>query len=52
MSPPLTAQEAARLYSTTVRYIYKLASLHNWRRIRIDGRAHYNSEDVDAVLGK
>ena len=49
---PMTAEEVARIYRTTVGYVHKRASLDKWRRIRINGRTHYNIDDVDRSLGK
>jgi len=49
---PITPADAARLYGTTVGYVYKLASLHRWRRIRDGRRIYYDLSEVDAILGK
>lgn len=48
----ITAQEAAKLYRTSISYVYKLASLHQWRRIRHERTVLYNVQDVDRSLGK
>lgn len=48
----ITATEAAKLYQTTVSYVYKLASLHYWRRTKRGRSVLYNVEDVDRSLGK
>lgn len=53
MRPVLvTAEDAARLYRTTVRYVYKLASLNDWRRAKNGRQVSYYLEDVDASLGR
>lgn len=49
---PLTAADVAKLYSTTISYVYKLASQHKWRRIRHNKNTYYHAEDVDKTLGK
>lgn len=49
---PITPQEAARIYGTTVAYIYKLATLNRWRKIKDGRRVLYNLSDIDAALGK
>lgn len=52
MTPVLvTAEDAARLYGTTIRYVYKMASLKCWRRTKRGRVVHYDLEDVDATLG-
>ncbi len=48
----VTPQQAAAAYKTTVAYIYKMASLHHWRKIRHEGRVHYHWDDVGETLGK
>lgn len=48
----VTPQEAAKAYGTTVRYIYKMASLHGWRKIRLGRTVHYHWDDVGNSLGK
>lgn len=53
MKPILvSAEDAASLYRTTVRYVYKLASLNNWRRAKNGREVRYYLEDVDASLGR
>lgn len=47
-----TPQEAAKAYGTTVGYIYKLASLNHWRKVRFVGRVHYHWDDVNETLSK
>ena len=49
---PITPADAARLYGTTVGYVYKLARRHHWRRIHRHGRVYYHPDDVDCVLGQ
>lgn len=48
----ITAREAARVYGTTIGYVYKLASLRKWRKVRHNGETYYKLEDVDLTLGK
>lgn len=48
----LSAQDVAHIYRTTISYVHKLASLHQWRRIRHNGNTYYHPEDVDKSLGK
>ena len=48
----MTGHDVARIYGTTISYVYKLASLHKWRRLRHNGRTYYKTEDVDKTLGK
>lgn len=48
----ITAQEAAGLFHTSVSYVYKLASLHKWRRVRHSGRIYYDLLEVAERLGK
>lgn len=55
MSDPdklVTAEQAAAAYKTTVGYIYKLASIHHWRRIRDGKTMYYHWDDVGKCLGK
>lgn len=47
----VTAEDVARLYGTTIRYVYKKASLDDWRRTRKGRQVHYYLEDVDATFG-
>lgn len=47
-----TPEQAAKAYGTTVTYIYKLASLHKWRKLKHVGRVFYHWDDVDKALGK
>lgn len=48
----MTAAEVARAYKTTLGYVYKVASLRKWRRLRHNGRTYYNADDVGKTLGK
>lgn len=47
-----TPQEVATAYGTTVRYVYKMASLYQWRKVRFGGRVHYHWDDAGKTLGK
>lgn len=47
-----TPQEVAAAYQTTVGYVYKMASLHNWRKVSLGGRVHYHWDDAGKTLGK
>lgn len=47
-----TVGEVAKLYRCRPGYVYRLAYLHRWRRIRHDGRVYYDLDDVDAALGR
>lgn len=49
---PLTAADIARLYKTTIGYVYKLAHHHKWRRITHQGRTYYHLDDADKTLGR
>ena len=46
-----TAHEIAHNYRRRLSYVYRLASLHGWRRIRHEGRVYYDLADVDRDLG-
>lgn len=46
-----TPEQAAKAYKTSVGYIYKMASLHKWRRLRHDGQVYYHWDDVSKTLG-
>ena len=48
----INARDVAKLYGTTISYVYKLASLRKWRRIRHNGETFYKLVDVDDALGK
>jgi ABC-type Mn2+/Zn2+ transport system permease subunit len=48
----ITPAEAARDYQRRLSYIYKLATVHGWRRLTYAGRVYYHLADVDAVLGR
>lgn len=47
-----TAQEIARTYKTTVAYVYKVASLNHWRKVRDGTRVYYHWDDAGNSLGK
>jgi hypothetical protein len=46
-----TPQDVARVYGKSVGYVYKLASVHRWARLKHDGRVFYRWSDADRVLG-
>jgi hypothetical protein len=48
----INARDVAKVYGTTISYVYKLASLRKWRRLRHNGETYYHIEDVDKTLGK
>jgi hypothetical protein len=48
----ITPADAARDYQRRLSYIYKLATIHGWKRLRYGGRVYYDLTDVDAVLGR
>lgn len=48
----ITADDAAKLYRTTIGYIYKLARRDDWRRIHHERRVYYRLDDVDSSLGR
>lgn len=48
----VTPEQAAQAYDTSVGYIYKMASLHQWRKVRHVGRVYYHWDDVGKTLGK
>jgi len=47
-----TPQQVATAYKMSLAYIYKMASLNQWRRVRYGGRVHYHWDDVGESLGK
>jgi hypothetical protein len=48
----LTVAEIARLYQVRPSYVYWLASMHKWRRLKHEGRVYYDLDDVDRALGR
>jgi predicted DNA-binding transcriptional regulator AlpA len=47
-----TVEDVMELYGVSKGYVYKLASIHQWRRRkRFGGVVEYYWLDVDAVLG-
>lgn len=48
----ISAVDAAKLYRTTIGYIYKLARRDRWRRIHHQRRVYYHLDDVDSSLGQ
>lgn len=48
----LTPREVARTYHVKVSYVYRLAYLHGWRRIKLGKDVYYDLTQVDAALGK
>lgn len=46
----LTAGEVAHLMRWSERYVYKLASLHGWRRVREGRTVRYHWHDVSASV--
>lgn len=48
----VTPQEAAQLFGATLSYVYRLASLYQWRRIKLGNRVYYDLADIDLILGK
>jgi SH3-like domain-containing protein len=48
---PATVEQVAWLYRKRRSYIYRLAYIHQWRRIRHQGRVYYDLNDVDRDLG-
>lgn len=48
----ITPAEAADLFGTSVGYIYKLASLNGWVRVRHSGKIHYDLLQVAERLSK
>lgn len=51
MSSVATPQEIAQAYGRRVGYVYKLASVQRWPRIKFDGRVYYSWADADRTLG-
>lgn len=47
-----TPADAAAAYKTTVAYIYKMASLKRWRKVKHEGRIYYHWDDIGRDLGK
>jgi predicted cupin superfamily sugar epimerase len=47
-----TPEQVARAYSTTIRYVYKIASRDGWRKIRVGRNVHYHWDDAGKSLGK
>lgn len=52
VAPPLTATEAAKVYCTTIGYVYKIARRDKWRRVWHHGRLYYHGTDVERSLGQ
>ena len=48
----LSVAEIAANYRVQPSYVYRLAYLHHWRRIRLDGRVYYDIADADRHLGR
>jgi hypothetical protein len=46
----MTVKDVARIYKTSVSNVYRLASLHQWRRYRLDGRIRYHADDVEHTM--
>lgn len=47
-----TAEQVAKAYGVSIAYTYKMASLHQWRRVRLGRIVHYHWDDVGKTLGK
>lgn len=48
----VSVAEIAKQYKTTVRMVYKLACLHQWRRIRKGRSIYYDVVEVARALGE
>jgi hypothetical protein len=48
----LNVAEIAANYGVRTAYVYRLAYLHRWRRIKHGRVIYYDLADVDAVLGQ
>lgn len=48
---PATVAEVAKIYQRRRSYVYRLASMHQWRRIRLHGLVYYDLNEVDVTLG-
>lgn len=47
-----TPQEIARQYGVGVRYVYNLAALHRWQRVKWQRRVYYRWTEADRHLGR
>jgi hypothetical protein len=46
----MTPAEIAKAYRYELSYVYRLASMHDWRRLRYQGRVYYDVLDVATAL--
>lgn len=46
----MTVRDVARIYKKSPANVYRLASIHGWRRYRLDGRIRYHADDVEETL--
>jgi hypothetical protein len=46
----LTPAEVAKAYRYELSYVYRLASMHGWKRLRYEGRVYYDVLDVATAL--
>jgi hypothetical protein len=47
---PITVAEIVKVYGVAPGYVYRLASLHQWRRIMLGSRVYYDLSEADPVL--
>lgn len=47
----LNVAEIAQVYGKKRSYVYRLACLHGWQRVRLGREVYYDLRDVDQVLG-
>lgn len=50
MTYSVRPQEVAKQYGLSLAYVYRLASLHQWRRIRVGREVHYDVLAVATTL--
>lgn len=48
----LSVADICALYGVRKSYVYKLACVHSWRRVKVSTSVRYHIEDIDDALGR